>query len=164
MIHAKIWIDLKGIILNKKKLISKYHTPYDSFYITFFKWQNYRDGEETRGYQGLETVEGGEGMDIKTSGDHWGYRIVLPVDCSGGYTYLGVRVCSVIQSCLTLCDSVTHQAHLSMEFSWQWYWSGLPLPPPGDHPNLGIKPTSPASPELSGGFFTTEPSGKSTHI
>ena len=41
---------------------------------------------------------------------------------------------------------------------------GLPLPPPGDLPdpgNLGIKPVSPASPALAGGFFITEPPGKS---
>ena len=39
---------------------------------------------------------------------------------------------------------VTHQAPLSMEFSRQEYWSGLPFPSPGDLPNLGIKPWSPA--------------------
>jgi len=47
-----------------------------------------------------------------------------------------------------------HQDPLSMGFSRQEYWSGLHLPPPGDVPNLGIRPTSPA---LAGGFFTTEP-------
>ena len=40
------------------------------------------------------------------------------------------------------------------------YWSGLPFPPPGDLPNPGIKPKSPASPALAGRFFTTEPLGK----
>ena len=49
------------------------------------------------------------------------------------------------------------QAPLSMEFSRQEYWSGLPFPTPGNLPNLGIKPTSPASPALAGEFFTTEP-------
>ena len=34
-------------------------------------------------------------------------------------------------------------------------WSGLPCPPPGDHPNPGIKPTSLTSPTLAGGFFIT---------
>ena len=43
-------------------------------------------------------------------------------------------------------------------FSRQEYWSGLPLPSPGDLPNPGIKPESPT---LTGGFFTTEPPGKS---
>ena len=41
-----------------------------------------------------------------------------------------------------------------MEFSRQEYWSGLPLPPPGDLPNPGIKPTSLMSPELAGRYFT----------
>ena len=39
-------------------------------------------------------------------------------------------------------------APLSMGFPRQEYWSGLPFPPPGNLPNPGIKPTSPASPEL----------------
>jgi len=36
------------------------------------------------------------------------------------------------------------QAPLSMEFSRQEYWGGLPCPPPGDLPNPGIEPKSPA--------------------
>ena len=52
------------------------------------------------------------------------------------------------------------QAPLSMEFSKQEYWSGLPFPPPGDLPNPGIKPVSLASAALAGRFFTTEPPGK----
>ena len=51
--------------------------------------------------------------------------------------------------------TVAHQAPLSMEFSRQEYWSGLPCPPPGDLPDPGIKPMSPVSPALAGGFFTT---------
>ena len=43
---------------------------------------------------------------------------------------------------------------LSMEFSRQEYWSGLPFPSPGDLPDPGIKPVSPA---LAGGVYTTEP-------
>ena len=53
--------------------------------------------------------------------------------------------------------TVAYQVPLAMGFSRQEYWSGLPCPPPGDRPNPGIKPASPA---LAGGFFTTEPSGK----
>ena len=55
---------------------------------------------------------------------------------------------------------VACQAPLSMEFSRQEYWSGLPFPPPGDLPNPGIKPVSPTSPVLAGGFFATETPGK----
>jgi len=46
-----------------------------------------------------------------------------------------------------------------MGFSKQEYWSGLPFPSPGDLPDPGIEP---ASPELAGRFFTTEPSEKCT--
>ena len=44
-----------------------------------------------------------------------------------------------------------------MGFSEQEYWNGLPLPSPGDLPNLGLKPTFPA---LAGGFFTAKTPGK----
>ena len=49
---------------------------------------------------------------------------------------------------------------LSMEFSRQEYWSGLPLPSPGDLPDPEIKVASLASPTLTGGFFTTGPPEK----
>ena len=41
--------------------------------------------------------------------------------------------------------TVAHQAPLSMGFSWQVYWSGLPCSPPRDLPNPGTEPRSPAS-------------------
>ena len=50
-----------------------------------------------------------------------------------------------------------HQASLSMEFSRQEYWNGLPFPPPGDLPNPGIKPTGPA---LLADSLLSEPPGK----
>ena len=52
--------------------------------------------------------------------------------------------CSVVS--LTLCDpwTVAHQAPLGMEWSRQGYWSGLPFLSPGDLPNPGIEPRSPA--------------------
>ena len=56
--------------------------------------------------------------------------------------------------------TVARQAPLSMEFSRQEYWSGLSFPSPGNLPDPGIEPESLASPELSGGFFTTKPPGK----
>ena len=40
--------------------------------------------------------------------------------------------------------TVAHQAPPCMEFSMQEYWNGLPFPSPGDLPDLGIKPGSPA--------------------
>ena len=51
--------------------------------------------------------------------------------------------------------TIDHQAPLSMGFSRQEYWSGLPCPPPGDLPDPGIEPSSLKSPELAGRFFTT---------
>ena len=53
--------------------------------------------------------------------------------------------------------TVAYQAPPSMGFSRQEYWSGLPFLSPGDLPDLGIEPISPA---LAGGFFTTESPGK----
>ena len=48
-------------------------------------------------------------------------------------------------------SAVTHEAPLSMGFSRQEYWSGLPFPSPGDLPDPGTEPGSPA---LKGRFFT----------
>ena len=60
---------------------------------------------------------------------------------------------SVAKSCLTLVTpwTVTPQAPQSLRSPRQEYWSGLPLPPPGDPPGPGIEPKSPA---LAGRFFT----------
>ena len=52
--------------------------------------------------------------------------------------------------------SVAHPAPLPMGFFRQKYLRGLPFPLPGDLPDPGIKPMSPASPALAGEFFTTE--------
>ena len=62
----------------------------------------------------------------------------------------------VAHSCLYLATpwTVARQAPLSVGFSRQEYWSGLPFPPPGDLPDPGIKPASLVSPALAGGFFT----------
>ena len=49
-------------------------------------------------------------------------------------------------------STAAHQAPLSMGFSRQEYWSGLPFPPPRDLPDPGIETTSPA---LTGRFFIT---------
>ena len=50
---------------------------------------------------------------------------------------------------------VACHAPLSMGFSRQGYWSGLPCPPPEELPDPGIKATTLMSPILAGGFFTT---------
>ena len=54
--------------------------------------------------------------------------------------------------------TVAYQASPSMGFSRQEYWSGLPFPSPGDLPNPGIEPWSPA---LEADALTSEPPGRS---
>ena len=51
--------------------------------------------------------------------------------------------------------TVAHQSLLSMGFSRQEFWSGLPFPPPGDLSESEIEPTAPVSPASAGRFFTT---------
>ena len=78
--------------------------------------------------------------------------------------YLCMRVHA--QSCLILWDSTDSSppGPLSMEFSRQKYWSGLPFPLPGDLPNPGIQSRTPVFPALAGIFFTTEPPGKPMYV
>ena len=69
----------------------------------------------------------------------------------------------VTQSCLTLCDPMdcSHQAPLSIEFSRQEYWSGLPFPSPGDLPDPGTELRSPA---LQADSLPSEPPAKPCNI
>ena len=60
-------------------------------------------------------------------------------------------------SCSVVSDSLQPQTPLSMEFSRQEYWSGLPFSPPGDLPDLGIEPGSAALQEDS---LLSDPQGK----
>ena len=71
--------------------------------------------------------------------------------CLSGFS--SVRLCVIPMT-------VTHQAPLSMGFSRQQYWSGLPCPPPGDLPDPGVEPASLISPALASGIFTLAPPGK----
>ena len=84
--------------------------------------------------------------------------------CSSALWLLGFHLTVLcwtwsLQSCPTLCDPMdgSPQAPLSMGFSSQEYWSGLPCPPPGDLSDPGIKLASLTSPALAGGFFTAKP-------
>ena len=66
-----------------------------------------------------------------------------------------------VQSCRTLCnpmDYIACHTPLSMGFSRQEYWSGLPLPSPEDLPDPGIEPGSPA---LWANALSSELPGKS---
>ena len=110
-------------------------------------WNCYWEGEEPMG--------SGEVFKI---GLVWYY--IWSMQCQ--YPHLRTCTCAQsLQSCPTLWDlwTVAHQAPLSMGFSRQEYWSGLPFPPPEDLPNPGIKPISLASPALQAGTLPTEPAG-----
>ena len=83
-----------------------------------------------------------------------------------------VIYCSIV--CVLSCFSpvqlfltpwtVAHQAPLSMGFSRQEYWKGLPFPSPGDLPNPGIEPAALMPPASADGFFTTSaPPGKPSY-
>ena len=67
-------------------------------------------------------------------------------DCGSVHELL-IAKCVKSLSCVQIFVTpwtVVHQALLSMEFSRQKYWSGLPFPSPGDLSDLGIEPGSPA--------------------
>ena len=74
-----------------------------------------------------------------------------------------VCVCVCVCACLVISNSlvtpwtVACQAPLSMEFSRQEYWSGLPFPPPRDLPDLGIEP---GAPTVQVDSLASEPPGK----
>ena len=111
-----------------------------------------------------------------TSGNHqvlklWGFHLHLFINFSNfkllwlcKSLILRIRnvcvcVCMLSRfSCVQLFVTpwtVARQTPASMRFSRQESWRGLPLPPPGNLPDPGIEPTSPVSPTLAGGFFTT---------
>ncbi|CAI9154816.1 unnamed protein product [Rangifer tarandus platyrhynchus] len=69
-------------------------------------------------------------------------------------------LCASCAKSLQLCPTLrpvdlARQAPLSVGFSRQEHWRGMPCPPPGDRPDPGIKPKSPTSPALASGLFTT---------
>ena len=74
-----------------------------------------------------------------------------------GSTLPQFYVCvKLLQAYQTLCDPMDYSPSgcLSMGCSRQEYWSGLPCPPPGNLPDLGMEPMSLMSPTLASGFFT----------
>ena len=75
------------------------------------------------------------------------------------YTAREIQLLSRVQL-LTTPWTVSHQAPLSMEFSKQEYWSGLPFPSLGDLPNLRIEP---GSPELQAAPRDSEGQGSLAH-
>ena len=77
------------------------------------------------------------------------------------YIYIHIYMCcahySVMSDSFVTSWIVAHQVPLSMGFSKQEYWSGLPFPFPGDLPDPGIKPRSPPS---HADLLPSEPPGK----
>ena len=72
------------------------------------------------------------------------------------FTLSGSQYISVLIKICPRPNCIALQAPLSMGFSRQEYWSGLPCPPPGDLPDLGtIEPASLPSSALAGRFLTT---------
>ena len=69
-------------------------------------------------------------------------------------------VCSVVTHSATPWTVACQTPPLSMDFSRQEYWSGLPFST--RLPDPGIEPVSPVSPALASRYFTTEPPGKSS--
>ena len=97
---------------------------------------------------------------------HMDLRDTIPSTAVLRYkTHLGSRLCAHVCvlshfSCVQLFAilwAVAHQAPLSMGFSRQEYWSGLPFPSPGDLPDPEIEPRSPT---LQADSLPTEPQGK----
>ena len=74
-----------------------------------------------------------------------------------------IHVClitSVLSDSFLTLWTVAHQAPLSMGFSRQEYWSGLPFPSPGNLPNPGMEPVSPVTSALQTDSLPAEPLGK----
>ena len=108
----------------------------------------------------LEKVEQGDEQNCKS--EHMfelpALKAMVPLDFSG-YVLVCVCVCVRLSHAQLFATrwTVARQAPLSMEFSWQEYWSGLLCPSPGDLPNPGIEPGSPA---LQADAFLSELLGK----
>ena len=98
--------------------------------------------------------------------DHWkNSGFVINIVCSIGFNkciYYMKKVKVKLLSCVRLFETpwtVAYQAPPSMGFSRQECWSGLPFPSPGDLPNPGIEPGSPA---LQADSLPSEPPGKTS--
>ena len=96
-------------------------------------------------------------------GDLLGTEDLLGLSAAVTWTSISALLCVCeLLSCVWLFatpQTVTLQASLSMEFSRQEYWSGLPFPSPEDLPNPGVEPRSPA---LQADSLPAEPQGKPT--
>ena len=92
-------------------------------------------------------------------------RFAHLLPCAGSVSSVSQNVNIVKPSCVRLFATlwtIAHQAPLFIGFSRQEHWSEWACPPPGDLPDPGIKPESPTSPALAGGFFTTDATREAT--
>ena len=96
-----------------------------------------------------------------------GYMLLLHIFGRGkhrlirkrNHVFPALQTANCAQSCLFVTLwTVCCQAPPSMGLSRQEHWTGLPLSPPGDLPDPGIKPCA------AGRFFTSEPSGKPIYL
>ena len=92
-------------------------------------------------------------MVLRYSSPNWLRHTSLKISSSNISLHTCMFICfSRVQLFATLW-TVAHKTPLSMGFSRQEYWSGLPCSPPGDLPNLRIEPVSPMSPALQADFL-----------
>ena len=92
---------------------------------------------------------------IKESTEHFHQEEEVSLEAQRCHAYVNLVCVLSLAQLFATPWTAAHQAPRSMGFSRQEYWSGLPFPSPGDLPNPGIEPVSPALV-----FFTTEPLGK----
>ena len=86
----------------------------------------------------------------------WGQAGPCCVAC-GIFHVCVIFLCVCAQLCPTLCGPMDFQAHPSMGFFRQEYWSGLSCLSSGDLPDLGIEPMSSVSPEMQVEFLPLKP-------
>ena len=98
-----------------------------------------------------------EGRPTTNLSTHFKHTLGLTVTVKPTQQSSRACVSAKLLSCVRLFATPRTVAPLSMGFSRQEYWSGLPCPPPGDLPKSGIKPRSPA---LQADSLPSEPQGK----
>ena len=114
--------------------------------------------------QGESAGGGGESVTVSLGYTSLETFPLCPVPCTPGMgsssptqSWAVTRIVLVAQSCLTLCDPVDCSPPVFSAFFREEYWSGLPFPSPGDIPEPGIQPRSPA---LQADSLPSEPPGK----
>ena len=116
----------------------------------------------------MSNVSSDKSKAMPTEGKHWfGEKVPSPKSqVQWGLVYVTVYQIISMKSVKILFSRVqffvipwitAHQTPLSMEFSRQEYWSGLPCPSPGDLPDPGIEPGCPV---LQADSLPSEPPGK----